>query len=71
MDSHGLASGGPVSKLTFWGRNIPLSDKMLRKGVLKTRDYGDLRVKATPSFTMSLEATPSQRAKLLKLKPSK
>ena len=68
-DADGLVNGGPVESFSFWGQQIELTSNMITNGILSTKDYGDILIKANSNGSMHIELTPSQQQKIKLLKP--
>jgi hypothetical protein len=68
-DADGLVNGGPVESFSFWGQQIELTSNMITNGMLSTKDYGDILIKANSNGSMHIELTPSQQQKIKLLKP--
>ncbi len=66
-DANGVANGGPVVKLSFWGHDIELTDDMIKDGFISTRNYGKIQIKPGANFSMQLFLTPTQQKKLKEL----
>lgn len=66
-DASGVANGGPIVGLSFWGHDIELTDNMIKDGFISTRNYGKLQIKAGEGFGMQLFLTPTQQRKLKEL----
>lgn len=67
-DENGLVNGGPVVSFSFWGQKIELTSDMITNGLLSTKDYGKIMLKANPDGSLHMELTPSQQEKIKQLK---
>jgi len=67
-DKDGLANGGPIDSLSFWGHELVLTSNMIKDGFIHTKDYGKILIRCNPDFSFRMELTQTQQKRLRELR---